>query len=563
MQPASKANILLVDDRCENLLALEAILAGSDRNLVRANSGEQALRNLLHQDFAVILLDVQMPKMDGFETASLIRQRERSRTTPIIFITAFSTSDSFVFKGYELGAVDYLLKPIDPVILGSKVSVFVDLFHKNAEIKRQAAELAAINIELKQSEERFRSLSNCAPIGIFLIDPNGRCNYTNPSFHSIFGLPIEESLETYWEKYLHPEDKDRVFAKWSRCLQQKKAFTDEFSLFLLNKNICWVIVQTSPLFCDRGEFLGHVGTLEDITERKLTQMLREQTIREQAAREEAEQANRMKDEFLSIVSHELRTPLNAILGWSQMLLDKKLDETTRNRALETILRNANSQRQLIEDILDVSHIIRGKFKLCPQPIDLINLTEAVLETVRLQAEAKSIQLESAFEPAAMRISGDVQRLQQIIGNLLSNAIKFTPEGGKVEVRVSKRMAEDGMAEDGMAEDGMAEDDIKNNAIEAYAWIEVIDTGIGISPDFLPYIFDRFSQADSSTTRRFGGLGLGLTIVRHLVKLHDGEIFVFSEGRGKGATFTVKLPLLKKNEHSHQNVRKEAEDRQKA
>jgi PAS domain S-box-containing protein len=535
MQLIPKANILLVDDRSENLLALEAILAGSDRNLVRANSGEQALRHLLHQDFAVILLDVQMPKMDGFETASLIRQRERSRTTPIIFITAFSTSDSFVFKGYELGAVDYLLKPIDSTILGSKVSVFVDLFHKNAEIKRQAAEIAAINLELKQSEERFRSLSNCAPIGIFLIDTNGHCTYTNPSFHSIFGLPIEENLETYWEKYFHPDDKDRVLAEWWRCLHQQQPFTDEFRLLLTNENIRWVIVQTSSLFSDRGEFLGNVGTIEDITERQLTQMLREQTIREQAAREEAEEANRMKDEFLSIVSHELRTPLNAILGWSQMLLGNNLDEATQKRALETILRNAQSQTRLIEDILDVSNIIRGKLKLCNQPIDLIDLTKAVLETVRLQAEAKAIQLETVFAEAALTISGDVQRLQQIMVNLLSNAIKFTPEGGRVEVRLSAKVD-------------------SSNANESFVWVEIIDTGIGISPNFLPHVFDRFYQADSSKTRRFGGLGLGLTIVRHLVELHGGNISVFSEGEGKGATFTVKLPLFREKEHSQRSNR---------
>lgn len=529
MKFTPKANILLVDDLSANLLALEAILAAPDRNLVRANSGEQALRHLLHQDFAVILLDVQMPQMDGFETASLIRQRERSRATPIIFISAFSTSDSFVFKGYELGAVDYLIKPINSVVLGSKVSVFVDLFHKNAEIKRQAAEIAAINTELKQSEERFRSLSNCAPIGIFLIDTNGHCTYTNPSFHSIFDLLIEESLETYWEKYFHPDDKDRVLAEWWRCIHQQQPFTDEFRLLLANENIRWVIVQTSSLFSDQDEFLGHVGTIEDITERHLTQMLREQTIREQAAREEAEEANRMKDEFLSIVSHELRTPLNAILGWSQMLLGNNLDEATKKRAVETILRNAQSQALLIEDILDVSHIIRGKLKLSTRPINLINLTKAVLETVRLQADAKAIQLETVFDETTLTISGDIQRLQQIIANLLTNAIKFTPEGGRVKIRLSEIV-----------------DD--NNSHKSYVCLEVIDTGIGISPNFLPKIFERFYQVDSSETRRFGGLGLGLTIVSHLVELHGGNISVFSEGEDKGATFTVKLPFFKENEH---------------
>src|SRR4028118_1110577 len=189
-----KVNVLLVDDHPENLLALEAILGNLGQHLVRANSGAEALRCLLHQDFAVILLDVQMPGMDGFETATLIRNRKRSQHTPIIFLTAFSTSDPPMFKGYSLGAVDYLFKPVEPEILTSKVSVFVDLYNKTAEVKRQAAQLAAVNAELRESEERFRSLSACSPVGIFLTDVEGRCTYANPRFQAIGGFSVEQSL---------------------------------------------------------------------------------------------------------------------------------------------------------------------------------------------------------------------------------------------------------------------------------------------------------------------------------------------------------------------------------
>jgi CheY-like chemotaxis protein len=208
-----KVNVLMVDDHPENLLALEAILDSLGENLVKAHSGMEALRCLLNQDFAVILLDVQMPEMDGFETATLIRQRERSRHTPIIFLTAFSTSDTLVFKGYSLGAVDYLLKPLQPEILISKVGVFVNLFKKTAEVKRQAAQLAAVNTELRQSEQRFRSLSACSPVGIFLIDIEGNCTYMNPRCQAMCGSTLEDNFIEGWLQSVHPEDRHRSIGK--------------------------------------------------------------------------------------------------------------------------------------------------------------------------------------------------------------------------------------------------------------------------------------------------------------------------------------------------------------
>ncbi|AFZ25911.1 PAS/PAC sensor hybrid histidine kinase [Cylindrospermum stagnale PCC 7417] len=558
----AKVNILLVDDHSENLLALEAILQSLGQNLVRATSGAQALRCLLSQDFAVILLDVQMPDMDGFETATLIRQRERSHFTPIIFLTAFSTSDSMVFKGYSLGAVDYLFKPLDSEILRSKVAAFVDLFQKTAEVERQAAELMAVNAQLRKSEEQFRSLSACSPVGIFLTDIAGRCTYTNPRYQSILGLNPTESLAADWWQSLYPEDQPQALAEWFICIREGREYSREFRILTPAGILRWVSLRSSPMFSDQGEVVSYVGTIEDISDRQQAEEERTKLIREQAALKEAKAANRMKDEFLATLSHELRTPLNSILGWSKLLRNRKLDPKAITRALETIERNALLQEQLIEDILDVSRIIRGKLYLNLCSINLVSVIEAAVDTVRLQAEAKNIlfnflivstdtakpktitlQDKEEFTPSVppssssfavslappslpFLVSGDPDRLQQVVWNLLTNAIKFTAEGGRVEIKLS----------------AVSHPETQQTA-QSYAQIQVSDTGIGIKPDFLAYVFDRFRQADGSTTRTQTGLGLGLAIARHLVELHGGSIHADSPGEGLGATFTVKLPLL--------------------
>ena len=240
-------------------------------------------------------------------------------------------------------------------------------------------------------------------------------------------------------------------------------------------------------------------------------------MREQMIRAEAEAANRAKDEFLSILSHELRTPLNAILGWSAMLRQRTLSQDKVLRALETIERNAKSQAQLIEDILDISRIITGKLRLQARPVNLVPVIESAIESVRLAAEAKSIRLQSVLDSQAGLLLGDANRLQQVLWNLLSNALKFTPKDGRVEIRLKR--------------------------VNSHAEITVSDTGLGISSDFLPFVFDRFRQHDSTTTRSYGGLGLGLAIVRQLVELHGGTVTVVSPGIGQGTTFTVTLPAM--------------------
>lgn len=239
--------------------------------------------------------------------------------------------------------------------------------------------------------------------------------------------------------------------------------------------------------------------------------------RESRARATAEEANRLKDEFLATLSHELRTPLTAIFGWTSLLRAGNLDEETARRALEIIERNAQAQRQIIEDILDVSHIVAGKFRFEPQPVELSQAVRAAVDLVRPTAALKRIEIEESYEAGACALMGDFNRLQQIFWNLLTNAIKFTQQGGRV--RVSTERAGAGRAR-----------------------VRVADTGAGVEPSFLPYVFDRFRQGDQSTTRSFGGLGLGLSIVRHLVELHGGEARAESEGAGRGATFTIELPL---------------------
>jgi len=264
----------------------------------------------------------------------------------------------------------------------------------------------------------------------------------------------------------------------------------------------------------------HASELQmEITERKQAEEARaEMLLREQAARADAEQANRTKDEFLATLSHELRTPLSAILGWSHLVRTGKLDEPQLSRAFETIERNARSQSQLIDDLLDVSRIITGKLQIEPRPVDLCAMIEGVLEGVRPAVETKKIQLETGLEAAGSFVAGDANRLQQVFWNLLSNAIKFTPESGYVRVKASK--------------------------VGTQVQVSVSDSGIGIASEFLPHIFDRFRQADGSTTRVHGGLGLGLSIVKHLVQLHEGQVTVESGGQNQGATFIVSLPLAR-------------------
>ena len=283
-------------------------------------------------------------------------------------------------------------------------------------------------------------------------------------------------------------------------------------------------VRISPL-SHEGKVIGTFTIIEDVTERvareaELQAQIEARTrllASEKLARSDAERANRLKDEFLATISHELRNPLNAIMGWAHMLRLGKLDEANTERAVETIYRNAKSQTQLVSDLLDVSRIISGKLRLDMRTVDLVYIVNAAIDSIRPAADAKGIRLQTILDPAVGPISGDADRLQQIVWNLLTNAVKFTPKGGEIKVKVLR--------------------------IDSQVEIVVRDSGVGINKEFLPFVFDRFRQADASTTRIHGGLGLGLSIVRQLVDLHGGGVSVESEGEGQGATFTITLPCV--------------------
>jgi len=391
------------------------------------------------------------------------------------------------------------------------------------EAQRNYERLRQIQESLRQSEERYRLLvEGVTDYAIFMLDTSGHIISWNIGAERILGYQEAEVISQPFSRIFTPE------AIQSGLPEQvlRQAVAEGFS----RENRWHVRKDGSHLWShcvvtalQDGSLHGFAKIMQDITQRKQAEEEREQLLaREQAARAEAEAANRSKDEFLAILSHELRTPMTAIIGWTGMLNAGKLDETRAALALETIERNANSQLQLIEDLLDISRIIQGNLSLNFGLVEPIQVITAAIETVQLAADTKAIQIESRLDPSATPVWGDSDRLQQVVCNLLSNAIKFTPEGGRVEVRLER---------------GTGEFETR-----PYVQITVSDTGKGISGDFLPYVFERFRQADSTSQRSYKGLGLGLAIARHLVELHGGTIQAESQGEGQGATFTVNLPI---------------------
>jgi PAS domain S-box-containing protein len=392
---------------------------------------------------------------------------------------------------------------------GEKLGAVV-VMHDITE-RRQAQEA------LKRESSLMQALMDNIPDAIYFKDTESR--FTRVNRHAPYrgnNAPDEVIGKTDFDFFIEEharaafEDEQRIIRTAVPIIDkvEKETYPDG--------SITWLSTTKVPIIDEAGRVTGIVGISRDITERKRAEEERIQLIREQAARAEAEASNRLKDEFLAIVSHELRTPLTPILGWSRMLRAGDCDDATMALALEAIERSARSQQQLIEDLLDVSRIITGNLRLNLTSFDLEPVVEAAIDAMRPAADTKGVKLLFGHEPIRERMTGDPDRLQQVVWNLLSNAIKFTPAGGRVEVRLER--------------------------VRSHVEIRVSDTGNGIKGEFLPHVFDRFRQADSSTTRGYGGLGLGLSIVRHLVELHGGTVHAESQGEGHGAAFTVNLPL---------------------
>ncbi len=371
---------------------------------------------------------------------------------------------------------------------------------------------------LRASDARFRIMADCAPVLIWLADTTRACTWFNKTWRDFTGRALEDELGFGWTQNVHAEDLEKCLHELTRSAEARSPFQVEFRLGRHDGTWRWVVNHGAPLFEGRdGSFSGYVGSCVDITEFRQAQNDRDELLHaERAARTEAERLSHVKDEFLATLSHELRTPLNAILGWSTLLRRLEPGHPDHLRGLDTIERNARIQAQIVGDLLDMSRIISGKVQLDIQPVSLNEIISAAIESVRPSIEAKRLRLRTTLDAKSGSIRGDANRLQQIFWNLLTNAVKFTPPDGRIDVVLER--------------------------VNSHVEVIVEDSGIGIKPEFLAFVFDRFRQADSSTTRRHGGLGLGLSIVKHLVELHGGSVRVKSPGEGLGSSFIVALPI---------------------
>ncbi|EDX71511.1 ATPase, histidine kinase-, DNA gyrase B-, and HSP90-like domain protein [Coleofasciculus chthonoplastes PCC 7420] len=510
-------NLLILQD---SALATEPILsllseAGLTVTWQRVSTKAEYLAHL-NPTINLLLIDYPLSEFDGIEAISYLP--EQNLNIPVIIIS-HSKLVSIAVDYMKAGATGYLLheqvaqlpqvikqalaaKASEPKIKAQNTVNSTDL---KQQLQAQTAQVAKLseksqqdNLEKEQikaalakSETQFQVLISKNPDGIVVIDSGGIVRFINPAALSLFSRQEDELLGQVLGFPVVGEDNTEVDVRTGTGANR--------------------VAQMRVVEIEWQGKKGYLVSLRDITEQKQVEEERIQLL------EKAEAANRIKDEFLAIVSHELRTPLNPILGWSKLLRTRKLNQDKVDQALETIERNASLQAQLIDDLLDVSRILRGKLNLQTLRVDLVRVIQAAIETMRLAAAAKSIEIDTQLDSTVGFVSGDPNRLQQVVWNLLSNAVKFTPKGGRITVRLQE--------------------------IDSQAQIQVSDTGQGISPDFFPYIFDYFRQENSTTTRSVGGLGLGLAIVRHLIELHGGRIEAESEGIGQGATFTVTLPLM--------------------
>ena len=542
MSAIDRPKVLIVDDQARNLDALEAMLSPTDCVVIRANSADEALLCLLRNDFAAIVLDIRMPDMSGIELAKLIKRRKRSEHVPILFLTAHLVDDDDVLKGYGVGAVDYLSKPINADILRSKIGVFIDTFKKTAALaelnetlqrevavrERAQAALRVANEELerrvqerttalvrahqgvRENEERLRMALDVAQIAAWEWPlPNGQMQWsTDPE--ALFGFPKGAfGADLRIMRVVHPADRARLEEATDVALRTG-VYEADYRAVRPDASVVWITERGRVVSDPEGDRM--VGISRDVTGEREHARERERLLRsEREARDEAERQSRLKDEFLATLSHELRTPMNAILGWLSILESGKPIREIHS-ALAIINR---MQAKLIEDLLDMNRLMAGNVQLEVSAVDLGSLLQATMQALQPAADAKSVQLIAAVPAGSRELLADGRRLQQVLWNLVHNAIKFTPPHGRVEIRVRHD--------------------------DEHFEITVQDNGQGITPSFLPHVFERFRQQDASATRPTFGLGLGLSIAKHLIELHGGSIAAASAGDGAGSTFSVKIP----------------------
>lgn len=500
------AHILLADDNSDMRDYVKRLLVSQGYEVETATDGSAALAKVSQQIPDLILTDVMMPELDGLGLLRALRSDPVTRGIPVILLSARAGEESRI-QGLDAGADDYLIKPFSARELLARVEATLKMAQLRQALAQREQEL---RVEAEVARDRVHRILESITDAFVAFDRNWRYTYVNQAAARLLQRTPDDLLGQHvWEEVFPDLVGGIAYRELHRAIvEQVPVAWEEFGEPLQR----WIEVKAYP------SQDGISVYFQDISARKRAEQEREQLLqREREARENAEAANRIKDEFLAVLSHELRSPLNPILGWSRLLKSRNLDEARTAQALETIERNAKLQAELITDLLDVSRILQGKLSLNVCSVDLVSTIRSAMDTVQLAAESKSIQLRAMLNPNMGRVAGDANRLQQVVWNLLTNAVKFTPSGGRVDIWLER--------------------------IGTQAQITVRDTGRAISADFLPYVFDYFRQADGSTTRNFGGLGLGLAIVRHLVELHGGTVEAASAGEGQGATFTVRLPFM--------------------
>jgi two-component system sensor histidine kinase/response regulator len=496
--------ILVVDDNPAKRLALKAVLLPLGYPIVEADSGLAALRCIMDRNFAVILLDVRMPGMDGFETAALIRERLQSEMTPIIFITSHGKDEIATTDLYAEGAVDFIFAPVPPQELRAKVSAFANLFSR--------AETLATRADAVQTfADRLKFVIDATPIGIFQVDAEKRYVYTNPRWTEITGIPCQEAEGQVWDHNLDLEGLPGPAFPLGDVAPVQAEPGQRLRLRTPEGVSRTVLVTSNPIADNEGGIAGWVGTVADVS----TDAAVEEAM--SAARDEANEASRMKSDFLANMSHEIRTPMNGVIGMTDLLLETNLDDHQRDYA-QTVRNSGEALLTIINDILDFSKVESGAFELEDIEFGLRTIVEDVVDLLAGPAQAKGLELVAAIERSVPSIvRGDPGRVRQVLTNLIGNAIKFT-RSGEIVVRVKESEAVGG---------------------ESLIRFEVSDTGDGIPAEKLSLIFQPFIQADTSTSRKYGGTGLGLAISGQLVALMGGDCGVTStQGVGSEFWFTI-------------------------
>jgi PAS domain S-box-containing protein len=517
-------DVLIVDDRIDGLITLEAVLTQPDIRLVKAQSGKEALELLDLYEFSVILLDVQMPDMDGFETSHLIRQNEKYKLTPIIFVTAINKDDRYVYKGYEAGAVDYLFKPFDPAILRSKVNVFIDLYRKSRQLQEQAElireterrerylRLTELEVE---SLRRYRSLADAIPHMVWRARGDGTLDYFNKGWSDYTGLSTEQSIGSGWQSAIHPRDINKFLKTWMASMAVASSFETEVRISNHNGEERWFWVKAVCETNLAGHVTAWLGTCTDIHDRKMTEM------RLIKAEKEANAASESKTSFLANMSHEIRTPMNAILGFTELMLDPMQSTDERQMCIATVQRNASQLLKILDEILDISKVESGHMQIEKVEVNVSSLADDLKSLLSLQAADKGLEFNvGLLTPVPQFFYSDPTRLRQILLNLTGNAIKFTKEG---HVRVT------------------AEWEVVD-ATHGHLIFKISDTGVGIQATNVDHLFQPFVQEDSSITRNFGGTGLGLALSRQLARAMGGDVTLESSTPGQGSVFCLSLEI---------------------